>query len=132
MPRFHQDRTQPGADWIFVFGSNLAGHHAGGAARAAAERFDAEWGVGEGVTGRAYALPTMDENLDRRSLAGIAESVERFLNHARSQPDHLFFVTRVGCGIAGFDDEQIAPLFRGAPDNCSFAMGWRMWIEDQA
>lgn len=129
MPHYHQDGTSPEKGWVFVFGSNQAGYHAGGAARAAADNFGAEWGVGEGPTGDAYALPTMNKELERRDLDAIEDSVQLFVMHAQSRPDHMFFVTRVGCGIAGFGDDQIAPMFRGAPDNCSFAEGWRRWIE---
>ncbi len=132
MPQFHADGTRPGSEWIFVFGSNLAGRHAGGAARAAVDQFDAEWGVGEGATGRAYALPTMDENLAPRALGDVANSVAMFLAHARNHPEARFFVTRVGCGIAGFRDEEVAPMFAGAPQNCSFADGWRRWLEKSA
>lgn len=132
MPAFHKDGTSPGKDWIFVFGSNQAGYHAGGAAHAAAEQFEAAWGVGEGPTGRAYAIPTMDKELNPRSLDAVEDSVQLFVMHAKSRPDEQFFVTRVGCGIAGFRDDQIAPMFVGASDNCSFAESWRRWLEGEA
>ena len=132
MPQFHADGTQPRKGWIFVFGSNQAGYHAGGAAHAAATQYGAEWGVGEGPKGRSYALPTMNKELQRRDLDAVEDSVELFIMHARSRPDENFFVTRIGCGIAGFRDDQIAPMFVGAPDNCSFAEAWRRWLEDEA
>ncbi len=132
MPTYHKDGVSPGEGWVFVFGSNLAGYHAGGAANAAAKQYGAEWGVGEGPTGRAYALPTMGKELERRDLDAIEDSVELFIMHARTRPDERFFVTRVGCGIAGFQDDQIAPMFVGAPENCSFAESWRRWLEDEA
>lgn len=91
---------------IFVFGSNLEGQHYGGAARTAYEKFGAEWGVGEGPTGRCYAIPTMHGGIKE-----IKPYADRFLQYAKEHPMNRFLVTRVGCGIAGFKDEEIAPLF---------------------
>ncbi len=91
---------------IFVFGSNLEGQHYGGAARTAYEKFGAEWGVGEGPTGRCYAIPTMHGGIEE-----IKPYADRFLQYAKEHPMNRFLVTRVGCGIAGFKDEEIAPLF---------------------
>lgn len=101
------DRLEPGQ--VFVFGSNLAGDHAGGAARAARLKFGAVQGQGEGLQGQSYAIPTMQGGVDT-----IAPYVDRFVDFARRRPDLTFLVTRVGCGIAGFTDTQIAPLFREA------------------
>lgn len=98
---------QPGQ--IFVFGSNLQGQHLGGAARAAYEKFGAVWGQGEGPQGQSYAIPTMNLSLDE-----IAKYVEQFIRFADQHQNMTFLVTRVGCGIAGFRDEQIAPLFARA------------------
>ncbi|NLZ51171.1 MAG: hypothetical protein GX899_05660 [Rikenellaceae bacterium] len=94
---------------IFVFGSNLVGAHAGGAARIAHKNFGAEWGVGVGPTGQCYAIPTMQGGVDT-----IKPYVEDFINYARLHSELLFYVTRIGCGIAGFSDHEIAPLFRNA------------------
>ncbi len=128
--KYHQDRTLPaGSGWIFVFGSNLAGRHGAGAAKVARLEFDADYGVGIGPTGRAYAIPTKDASLRTLSLEVIESGVKDFLRYAASQPDLKFFVTRIGCELAGYKDEQIAPLFAGAPVNCSFAKEWRRWIE---
>lgn len=102
----HLDR-----DEIFVFGSNLQGIHAGGAARVAATRFGAEFGVGEGPTGQCYAIPTMQGGVDT-----IKPYVDRFLDYAYECDENTFLVTRIGCGIAGFTDCEIAPLFRRALD----------------
>jgi hypothetical protein len=110
---------------IFVFGSNLAGKHGAGAARAARLEHGARWGVGEGLTGNAYAIPTKDELLRPRRLRDIRASVERFVAFARARADLEFQVTRVGCGYAGYDDKDIAPMFAGAPDNCELPTGWR-------
>lgn len=112
-------------DSVFVFGSNLKGIHGAGAARAARELYGAEVGIGEGPTGRAYALPTKRTPYMTLSLEEIAVYVERFLVWARANPGTLFVVTRVGCGRAGYTDEQIAPLFKDAPSNCSLPLGWR-------
>ena len=92
-----------------MFGSNLAGLHAGGAARVAMRNFGAVWGQGVGLQGRSYAIPTMQGGVDT-----IKPYVDDFVAFAKSRPDLLFYVTRIGCGIAGFADEEIAPLFAEA------------------
>lgn len=91
---------------IFVFGSNLQGQHGGGAARQAYREFGAEWGVGVGPTGQCYAIPTMHGGPE-----AIKPYVDEFIEYAFMHPMNRFLVTRVGCGIAGFKDEDIAPLF---------------------
>lgn len=96
-------------DEIFVFGSNLAGHHMGGAARAAHMKFGAEWGIGVGLTGQSYAIPTMQGGVET-----IKTYVNQFIEFAKNNPDMKFLVTRIGCGIAGFKDGEIAPLFKKA------------------
>ena len=107
---------------IFVFGSNLAGFHGGGAARIAYEQFGAEWGVGVGRTGQCYAIPTMQGGVET-----IRPYVDEFISYAEQHPELTFLVTRIGCGIAGFTDEQIAPLFAAAHDmtNVVLPHGWR-------
>jgi hypothetical protein len=102
---------------IFVFGSNLAGRHRAGAAKDAMLYFEAKFFKGEGPTGRCYAIPTKDHNLKTRPLKEIEESVSTFLNYARSYPEYEFIVTPVGCGLAGYTPEQIAPMFWGHPKN---------------
>lgn len=96
---------------IFVFGSNLQGLHGGGAARFAHQHLGAEWGVGVGPTGQCYAIPTMHGGVD-----DIRPYVDEFIEYARNHPDNRFLVTRIGCGIAGFTDEEMAPLFAAALD----------------
>ena len=91
---------------IFVFGSNLAGRHGGGAARIAYEKFGAVWGVGVGLQGNTYAIPTMQGGVDT-----IEPYVNEFICFARLHQELTFYVTRIGCGIAGFKDCDIAPLF---------------------
>lgn len=109
---------------LFVFGSNLKGLHAGGAAKSAAEQWGAEMGVGEGITGNSYALPTMDENLEPLPIKIIREKVDEFIKVAESMPDKRFLVTAVGCGIAGYSADDIAPLFVTAPKNCFLPLSW--------
>lgn len=91
---------------VFVFGSNIHGHHHGGAARAAYERFGAVWGKGVGHHGKTYAIPTMQGGVET-----IKPYVDEFNRYASEHQELTFLVTRVGCGIAGFRDEEIAPLF---------------------
>lgn len=94
---------------VFVFGSNLVGFHGGGAARAAMNLFGAVWGQGVGLQGQSYAIPTMQGGVET-----IKPYVDEFVRFADSRPDLYFYVTRIGCGIAGFRDEDIAPLFKDA------------------
>ncbi len=101
--------TSLGKDDIFVFGSNLAGIHAGGAARVAYQRFGAIMGQGVGIQGQSYAIPTMHGGVEE-----IRPYVDEFIALAREWDQNTFYVTRIGCGIAGFTDEEIAPLFTEA------------------
>lgn len=94
---------------IFVFGSNLEGMHGGGAARIAYNKFGAIWGQGVGLQGQSYGIPTMHGGVKE-----IKPYVDEFINFAKSHPELKFLVTRIGCGIAGFKDEEIAPLFQDA------------------
>lgn len=96
---------------IFVFGSNLAGAHGGGAARIALDFFGAVWGQGVGLQGQSYAIPTMQGGVET-----IKPYVDEFIDFARLHPELKFLVTRIGCGIAGFRDEEIGPLFKDATD----------------
>lgn len=98
--------TELNPDQIFVFGSNAAGMHAGGAAALANLKFGAIWGQGEGLQGQSYAIPTME------GLTCLEESVKRFTRFAEENPDSIFLVTRIGCGIAGYSPSDIAPLFK--------------------
>ena len=96
---------------IFVFGSNLAGMHAGGAARAAVDRFGAVWGQGVGLQGQCYAIPTMQGGVET-----IKPYVDEFIAFAGAHREMTFLVTRIGCGIAGFTARVMAPFFAGAID----------------
>ena len=96
---------------IFIFGSNLAGAHGGGAAWLAYKRFGAVWGEGVGLHGQTYAIPTMQGGVET-----IKPYVDEFIRFAKENARYRFLVTRIGCGIAGFRDEEIAPLFKVAID----------------
>lgn len=99
------------SDEVFVFGSNLHGHHGGGAARAAINKFGAIWGQGVGLQGQSYAIPTMQGGVET-----IKPYVDQFIDFAKEHTELFFYVTRIGCGIAGFKDSDIAPLFKDAMD----------------
>lgn len=86
---------------IFVFGSNLAGQHAGGAAKQAREQFGAEMGIGEGLSGQTYAFPTLERGLYRRGIRGLEAARDRLYATARALPEKTFLLTPVGTGIAG-------------------------------
>lgn len=124
---------------VFVFGSNLQGHHAGGAAKIAREKFGAVIGKGVGLYGNSYAIPTMQGGVDT-----IKPYVDDFIKYAKEHRDHHFYVTKIGCGIAGFSEEQIAPLFMSAllVENISLPQSffqylisqpdiWRMVVVDE-
>lgn len=102
---------------IFVFGSNDAGFHGGGAARFAVRHFGASMRQGKGLQGRSYALPTKNNKLITLSEADIAGEISEFLELARKRTDLTFLVTAVGCGLAGLDVTEIAPQFKDAPEN---------------
>lgn len=106
---------------IFVFGSNLAGMHGGGAARFAADKFGAVWGQGVGLQGQSYAIPTMQGGVET-----IKPYIDEFVKFAKEHTEYDFLVTRIGCGIAGFTDEEIAPLFEGckALENVALPEEW--------
>lgn len=109
---------------IFVFGSNLAGRHGKGAALCALREHGAVYGIGEGRTGNAYAIPTKDRALRTLPLAAIQVHVDWFIRYALSYPDLKFQVTPIGTGLAGYRHEDIAPMFRDAPRNCKFPDEW--------
>lgn len=108
---------------VFVFGSNLDGYHHGGAARVAFEKFGAIWGEGVGLHGQSYAIPTMHGGIE-----SIEPYVDDFCQYAWNHPEKVFLVTRVGCGIAGFKDEQIAPLFADLIETDNVALP-HVWVD---
>ena len=113
-----------GNNEIFVFGSNLAGMHAGGAARVAVEKFGAIMGQGVGLQGQSYAIPTMQGGPDT-----ILPYVEDFIRFADMHPELTFLVTSIGCGIAGFRPAEIAPLFAGAVNVPNIHLPQDFWAE---
>ena len=111
-PAFTPDMiTELRPDEVFVFGSNLEGMHGAGAARAAFKNFGAVMGCGVGLRGQSYAIPTMQGGVET-----IAPYVDGFIAFAKEHPELFFYVTRIGCGIAGFKDREMAPLFSAARD----------------
>lgn len=140
--RFHPDGSLPQSDRaIFVFGSNLAGRHGKGAALVAREHFGATPGAGRGRMGRSYGIPTkrngpVDTTTGRptlvtRTLDEVRADIQDFVAYAQHNPKEEFFVTRVGCQLAGFEDGQIALLFADAPQNCSFPEPWEPYMRGQ-
>jgi hypothetical protein len=103
---------------IFVFGANLAGRHGAGAAKEAARSWGAQRGVGNGRQGQAYAIPTKDARLYVLPIPQIAKLVAQFKGYAKQHPELHFLVTEIGCGLAGYTAEEIAPLFGSCPSNC--------------
>ena len=110
-------RTPTPLTEIFVFGSNLAGRHGAGAAKFAIENHGAIYGQGIGLQGQSYGIPTKDKNIKTLPLDSIQSYVTEFLEFAASRPDLIFNVTAVGCGLAGYTPEQIAPFFQRYPTN---------------
>lgn len=130
---YHADGTVPPKDgtWLFVFGSNRSGIHGAGAAKEAFQNWGAEWGVGIGRKGDSYAIPTKDAQVETEPLANIEFFIkETFLPFAAKQTSKQFFITRIGCGLAGYSDSQIAPLFKGATMNCNFPEQWKEFLEN--
>lgn len=110
---------------IYVFGSNLSGRHGRGTALRAREYYGAVSGKGVGLQGASYAISTKDHALRALPLDQIAHYVTRFLEFAREHTELTFQMTRVGCGMAGYRDKQMAPLFADAPENCWLPEEWK-------
>lgn len=110
---------------IFVFGSNLAGRHGAGSAYHALIKYGAEYGVGIGRTGDAYAIPTKDHNIQTLPLKNIKVYVDGFIKYANDHPELKFQVTKIGCGLARLKEEDIKPMFKLAPENCNLPDNWR-------
>lgn len=109
---------------IFVFGSNLSGIHGAGAALFAKQNHGAIYGVGVGRQGNSYAIPTKDWQIQTLPLSAIKPYVEEFIKYATENPTLEFQVTRIGCGLAGYKNEDIAPMFKGVPSNCKMPLEW--------
>ena len=128
--RYKPDGYKPTTE-IFVFGSNLAGIHGAGAAKEATEKYGAIRGCGIGLKGQSYAIPTKDRDIHTLPIYKIKEHVREFLKMAKMFSNDDFYVSRVGCGLAGYTDSQIAPMFRGASENCIFAEQWKEYLEHE-
>lgn len=114
-------------DRIFVMGSNLAGRHGAGAALEARKLHGAIYGQAVGLQGRSYAIPTKDASLKPLPLLLIESYVEDFVHFTLTHPTMSFYVTPVGCGLAGYQHGQIAPLFSQA-NNCLFPLVWKPFL----
>ncbi len=99
---------------VFVFGSNANGNHYGGAANLAYQRFGAVWGVGEGLRGNSYALPTLNRFMERVSVGALKQAFYHLFQEIDFNPEMCFLLTKVGCGIAGYTVEEVARVFWGA------------------
>jgi hypothetical protein len=117
-----------GNETIFVFGSNLSGRHGKGAALHAREHYGAVSGKGVGLQGSSYAIPTKDHALRALPLDQIRHYVQKFIEFASEHQEMTFKVTRVGCGMAGYSDKQMAPLFLRAPKNCQLPDEWKPFL----
>lgn len=116
---------------VFVFGSNEAGRHGSGAAKTAIDKFGAIYGQGIGMTGnKCYGIPTKNQFIRSLTIDKIRLYVYDFISFAKANPNKEFIVTKIGCGLAGFKDEQIAPMFKGSPTNCVFSNDWIDYLED--
>lgn len=113
---------------VFVFGSNEAGIHGAGAAHYAYKNKGARYGKGYGHHNDSFAIPTKDMEIMTLPLDTIQMYIYGFLAFAKGQRKLVFQVTRIGCGLAGYKDNQIAPMFKGAPLNCIFDEKWRPYL----
>lgn len=111
---------------VFVFGSNLAGRHEKGSALEALRHQGAKYGQGEGRQGNSYAIPTKDRKLNVLYLSEIETHVNTFIFYAESHPELAFNIVKIGCGLAGYNEDQISSLFKNVPPNCNLPDGWRI------
>lgn len=119
------------AKQVFVFGSNEAGIHGAGAAKTAYEKHGARWGFSYGHCGDSFAIPTKNQNIGPMPFHRIAAYVMGFIAYAEGHPELTFKVTRIGCGLAGLEDSDMAHLFKGAPKNCQFDEEWRPFLDKE-
>ena len=118
------------SNMIFVFGSNEAGRHGAGAAKYALRYHGAKIGAGVGHYGFSYAIPTKDYHIETLPLDRIREYVVQFIEYAKANPELQFKVTKIGCGFAGYNDSDIAPMFKDAPGNCTFDEDWLQYLPE--
>jgi len=130
--RYHNltNITKLNDNQVFVFGSNEGGIHGKGAAYTARKHFGAQLGVGVGPTGQSYAIPTKDENLKVLDIITIAHRVSMFIFYTMQFPKKEFVVTAIGCGLAGFKHEEMAPLFKDAGENVVLPDIWKPVIDN--
>ena len=116
---------------IFTFASNEGGLHGAGAAKTAYEKYGARWGKSYGHYGDSFAIPTKNELVETiADVTRIYGYINGFIAYAKGHRKMIFQVTRIGCGLAGFTDAQIAPMFIGSPKNCHFDEKWRQYLGD--
>ena len=131
---YHEDGlgVPKGQPHIFVFGSNLAGFHGAGAAKHALDYYGAKigWEGGKGLHGQSYAIPTKNQWLQSLDMGEVAAGIKMFVDFTKERKDLKFWVTRVGCGLAGNKDEDVAPLFLEA-ENCVFPDTWTHILESE-
>jgi len=113
---------------IFVFGSNTAGLHGAGAAKAAYKKYGARWNQGYGHYGDSFAIPTKNQWIETLHMDQITNFVNGFIAYAECHPEFTFQVTRIGCGLAGLKDKDMALLFLHAPQNCLFDEAWKPYL----
>jgi hypothetical protein len=130
---YHVDGTIPKDNSIFVFGSNNQGIHGAGAAKIARELFGAKLKIAKGLCGQSYAIPTRNmvsknifENIE---LPTVKRNIEKFVIFTIENKEKSFYLTRVACGLAGYHDSTIAPLFYECGINCSFPRNWKKFLE---
>lgn len=109
---------------IFVFGSNLGGQHLSSGAKMAKDSFGAEEGIGEGLSGKTYAYPTLERDFNKRGMRGLEKSRDRFFATARALPEKEFLMTAVGTGIAGYSHKEMKSLFKNPPINVILPPEW--------
>lgn len=120
------------SNMIFVFGSNESGFHGAGAAAYALRHKGAVMREAFGLQGQSFAIPTKDKAIKHTlSLPTIKAYVDEFIEEAKMHPELNFQVTRIGCGLAGLKDEDMAPMFKDAPSNCWFDTAWEPWLGDR-
>lgn len=125
--KFHEDGTQAANGEIFVFGSNESGIHGAGAAKAALLYYGAKMYNGFGASGQSFAIPTKDWDIESLPLSTIEFYVKRFIACSK-RTDKVFFITRIGCGLAGYKDSDIAPMFKTIGDNCDMPIQWKEYL----
>ena len=117
--------TKLAPNQLFVFGSNLAGRHGAGAAKQAHDQFGVQYGVGEGITGRAYAFPTLGMRLEKLPISDLQYARDRLYKACAIFPETEFLLTKVGCGLAGYGEEHMRSLFTDPPANLILPEDWR-------